>query len=139
MINLVPDFIVIDDDHINNSVCEKLVGFTFPGASVTSFTDADLALKHLADVSAPTLLLLDIDMPDPTGWEVLEQFAQLPAPVKDKVKILMLSSSVNPSDIDRARAADMVGGYILKPLSVAKLQTIINSLDQPYIDLSHSW
>ena len=140
MSDTIATIIVIDDDAINNSVCEKLVSLTFPGTKVYSFTEASSALRHLRSngITEPAVMLLDIDMPDPTGWETVEQFSLLPDEITRKVRIVMLSSSLNPKDIDRARNNDRIGGYVLKPLSVSKLQTIANSLDKAYIDLSES-
>lgn len=141
MATSIPAFVVIDDDTISNTICEKLATFTFPGAPIHTFTNAALGLTHLQSVALTSraILLLDVDMPDPTGWEVVDLFEQLPQDVRIQVKIIMLSSSVNPDDMDRARIHNTVGGYVLKPLSVTKLQTIVASLDQPYIDMSDTW
>jgi CheY-like chemotaxis protein len=63
-----------------------------------------------------TVLFLDLNMPEFTGWEFLKKFEKLNEKIKDKVSIYLLSSSVIKSDWDKAEANKYVKGFVSKPL-----------------------
>ncbi len=125
---LLPDFLVIDDDPINNMICNRMIQLSLAVSSVQTFTDpgeglAHIQVKYAAGKAKKTILFLDINMPSMTGWEVLDKFSGFASEVQDKVKIFMLSSSVDPHDIERASSNTLVAGYITKSLSQAKLHS----------------
>ena len=124
---MLPDFLIIDDDPINNKICNRIIQFTIAGSAVKSFTDPGQGLEHIQTNYENTnatkaILFLDINMPSMTGWDVLVKFDGFPSTVKVKVKIFMLSSSVDPQDIERANSNPLVTGYVTKSLSKDKLQ-----------------
>jgi len=124
----IPDFIVFDDDLINNLICEKMILMTIPGSTVKTFTEPEKGLDYLLENYAvpndkDAVLLLDINMPVLNGWDVLDRFNEFPAIVKGHIKIFMLSSSVDPLDTEKAGANPYVSGYIMKSLSQAKLKS----------------
>ena len=128
---LLPDFLIIDDDPINNSICNRIIQLTIEGSAIETFTDPGKGLSHIqikyaTEGSAKAILFLDINMPSMTGWEVLDQFNLFPSHIQEKVKIFMLSSSVDPQDIERAGVNALVTGYITKSLSQAKLQSVFS-------------
>jgi len=126
--NNLPDFIVIDDDPINNLICHKIIQLTIPGSVIYTFTEPQDGLDHIqsnypGNDGKKAILFLDINMPV-SGWEVLEMFEKFPDSIKEQVKIFMLSSSVNPHDKEKASANAHVTGYISKSLSQEKLQAL---------------
>jgi CheY-like chemotaxis protein len=130
MQHLLPDFIIIDDDYINNTICLKMIELSYPGIAVKTFIDPEKGLEHLQasytdSVANNVVLLLDINMPDPNGWEVLEKLKNLPAQVKNKLKTYILTSSVDLQDQQQAREDPQVTGYITKSLSQTKLHAIV--------------
>lgn len=125
----LPDFIVIDDDYINNVICDKMIQLTMPGANVVTFTEPEKGLEHiLATYSGigenKAILFLDINMPSLNGWEVLDRFAGFSEEVKNRVKIIMLSSSIDPLDKEKALKNPLVSEYVIKSLSRVKLRTL---------------
>ena len=64
-----------------------------------------------------TTLFLDINMPSLSGWEFLERFEKLDAEIKGKIRIYMLTSSVDQKDKYMASSNINVSGFISKPLS----------------------
>lgn len=119
-------FIVIDDDYVNNIICEKIINNVFPEADVQTFTDPETALVYIkamysgaADRKA--ILFLDINMPTLTGWEFLEAFERFDTRLKERLKIYMLSSSVDQRDKDRAAKNKNICGYFEKPLTIESL------------------
>ena len=121
------NFIVVDDDHISNLLCRKIIKNVFPGSDVQTFTDPNTALAHITAIYENSkdrhgTLFLDIDMPILTGWDVLEAFDRFDTRVKERLKIYMLSSSVDQRDKDRAAKNKNVCGYLEKPLSKEHLR-----------------
>jgi len=126
------DFVVIDDDTINNMVCKAAIKSATGGKQAVCFTNPSEALTYFEKEyvamhkNKPTLLFLDLNMPEMTGWEWLEKYSNFPASVKEKLVIYILSSSVNPTDIDQAHSNRLVKDYIVKPLTKAKVIDLLN-------------
>ncbi len=125
---ILPDFLVIDDDPVNNKICNRIIQNTIAGSAVKTFTDPAEGLEHIRanyenSDGTKAILFLDINMPSMTGWDVLAKFEGFTNEVKDRVKIFMLSSSIDPQDIERASGNPLVTGYVTKSLSKDKLQS----------------
>ncbi|MCW3121986.1 MAG: response regulator containing a CheY-like receiver domain and an DNA-binding domain [Flavipsychrobacter sp.] len=130
------DFVIIDDDAINNTLCRKIIEKTFPNAEIADFTDPQEGFDHIARKYAnttgdeKTILLLDISMPVMNAWEFLEGFEQLGGNIKDRVKVHILSSSVNKQDMLRAQANKYVEYYLIKPLTKESIRLIVHVLNK---------
>ncbi|MCF0048494.1 response regulator [Dyadobacter sp. LJ53] len=114
-------FIVVDDDPINNMVCKYVITNFAPAAGIQLFTDPAKALQfiqndHEAD-NQETVLFLDINMPVMSGWEFLDAYSSFEDKLHSQIKIIILSSSIDPEDIEQARNHPLVSGYFPKPLS----------------------
>ncbi len=130
---LNPDFIIVDDDHVNNYLSELIIHKVFPSADLQIFTDPHAGLKyigsHLPDTnSKPTILFLDINMPTLSGWEFLEEFERYGIATKEQVRIYMLSSSIDPTDTDRIANSKIINGYITKPLTAENVKKAIGQI-----------
>ncbi|HMG68451.1 MAG TPA: response regulator [Chitinophagaceae bacterium] len=124
-----PDFIVIDDDFINNLICETIIQSEYPAARIDIFTNSQKALEYINATyanpgSKKAVLLLDIDIPAINGWEILDNLNNSSGRIKQQLKMYILTSSVKPEDRLKAREYIGVSGYIEKPLSKEKLQSI---------------
>src|SRR6185312_7157193 len=127
------DFIIIDDDAINNRLCRKVIEKVYPNASITDFTRAQDGFEHITKTysSAPrdaskTILLLDINMPIMNAWDFLEAYEKLDARIKDQISIYMLSSSVDKADMARAQSNKYVEYYLIKPLTKESIKLIVH-------------
>lgn len=124
-----PDqFLIIDDDPSNNLLCKASIKKTFNHADFVAFTTSAEGVNYIATEytkhPVPTILFLDLNMPPLAGWDVLSTFHDMFAKLNKSLKIYILSSSIDPADKLRAAANDLVEGYIEKPLSREKLQTL---------------
>lgn len=122
-------FLLIDDDDTNNILCTYTIGGTFKGAEIRAFTDPEKGLATIKEMavekdSLPTALFLDINMPDMTGWELLEEFNKLENGVKARFVIYIMSSSLDMRDREKAELHPLVSGYISKPLTPELLTSI---------------
>ncbi len=72
------------------------------------------------------LIFLDINMPVMDGWEFAEAFSKLDQEQKGNSKIIMLTSSINPDDKERASQLSSISGFQSKILSIEALKEVLN-------------
>jgi response regulator RpfG family c-di-GMP phosphodiesterase len=124
--NIQTNFIVVDDDEINNIICKSVIEIVAPNADIKTFSIAKEGFAYISNHSSEsdimTILFLDINMPFWSGWDFLDQFEKLEEKIKNKYLIYMLSSSLDPNDKRRALEKKYVSGFIEKPLTIAVLQ-----------------
>jgi DNA-binding response OmpR family regulator len=107
--------VVEDDEQLRRIITSNLVA---RGHEVRQAPDASTALAALAE-ERPDLLILDINLPDRTGWEVLRD-AQLP----DEVRVLMLTAvPVSPRRLAEFRPV----AYLPKPFPLEALLRLAES------------
>jgi two-component SAPR family response regulator len=130
------DFIIIDDDEINNKLCRKIIEKTYPDAAIEDFTDPQEGFNFMVNKYAKSgsaegaILLLDINMPVMDAWDFLELFEKVDEKVKSKVKVHILSSSVNKADMSRAQSNKNVEYYLIKPLTKESIRLIVHVLNK---------
>lgn len=119
------EIIIIDDNEINNFICEKMIKSISSDLNVKCYTNSALALKEIStkNLQDNTTILLDLDIPDMNGWEFLKLFETNKA--NNKCNIYILSSSQNPNDEEMARKTSSVNGYLSKPLTIEKINQFI--------------
>ncbi|OYQ46142.1 response regulator [Flavobacterium aurantiibacter] len=109
---------VIDDDPIALMVA-GLVLKKIPNIKVQTFTDGIEALQvlrsSLTSDKKNQFVFLDLNMPLYDGWEIVQQMGADDS--LQSVKIVLLSSSVDPEDQQRAKLYSQVIAFLEKPLS----------------------
>ncbi len=120
---------LVDDNKIDTFVHEKIVTMSSFANALLVKSSATEALKHIEQyhdnlTEVPSLLFLDINMPVMDGFDFLEAFNSFSPPIKEKCKIVMLSSSDLQQDKERAMAHSNVIGFLSKPLTVEKLNLV---------------
>jgi two-component system chemotaxis response regulator CheY len=116
-------FIVVDDDPLNNLVCNHIILKFAPDAEIKLFTNPEKALETVQTLGESIeegeyVLFLDVNMPTMSGWEFLEAFENLDEKIHQRFKIYILSSSIDQGDIQKAAASPFVRGYYPKPLNL---------------------
>ncbi len=123
-------FLLVDDDPLNNLLSKMILKKSFDTVQVNDFTIPENALEFMKSqppinlVDGKTTLFLDINMPTITGWEYLEAFERFDPSIKNQYDIYILSSSVEPKDVNRARENPMVIDFLEKPLKKEMLVKI---------------
>ncbi|MEQ8532184.1 MAG: response regulator, partial [Imperialibacter sp.] len=72
----------------------------------------------------PQIIFLDIDMPLMDGFQFLDEFEKFRVETKDICNIVMLTSSINPQDVNKSKKYNYVKKYINKPLTQDTLEKI---------------
>jgi two-component SAPR family response regulator len=123
-------FIIIDDDIVNNTLCNVIIRRTMDNAETQTFNSPekgfDYLMKEYSSGEKTTVLFLDINMPVWTGWVFLENFDKLDDELKRHIKIYILSSSADPLDKDRAKVCKNIVDFVVKPLTKKKLLSIMS-------------
>lgn len=113
--------ILIDDDRLCNFISERLISLYIGEIEVVSFDKPENGLAYLMDTykqeDIPAMILLDVNMPTLSGWDVLEELNTWKKAVTDYLTVFMLTSSLNPLDIRQAKENIMVTELLSKPLS----------------------
>lgn len=127
-INNLQRILLIDDDASNNTVSRIFLKRVVLETEIVAFTDPLQGLDYISsEYSARpvnTILLLDINMPVLSGWDVLERFSDMPGDIKKHFTIFILTSSINIEDKQKAAAHPLVNAYIEKPMTIGLLKSI---------------
>jgi CheY-like chemotaxis protein len=117
--------ILIDDDPINNLINRKLISKLDINQRIEVFLEAEKALAHIAKLktSEKSLIFLDINMPVMNGWDFLHEYVKKFEGREDK--IVMLSSSIDYQDRQKAQKQPCVEAFIEKPLTPDKLKKLL--------------
>ena len=119
---------LIDDDEDDNFFHEKAIIDNHLAETVIVENMARKALEYLMMKSQPVpdLIFLDINMPVMTGWEFLDEYNQLQKEMQNRPVIIMLSTSINNKDMEKAKTWDFVSDYVTKPLTKEMMEDIID-------------
>lgn len=118
--------LIVDDAHIDRFLAKAVMtrhGFAKELVTVNSAMDALTFLVGCENNPSllPDIIFLDINMPEMNGFQFLDEFGSLPPEIQEKCSIVMLSSSLNPKDIDQALKSPFVSKFISKPINAEKL------------------
>lgn len=120
--------LLIDDNEIDNFINERMISSSNFSDEVVVKTSTDEAIGYLKGLDNPNdfprIIFLDLNMPGRDGFEFLKDFETLDLHLKETARIVVLSSSISPEDINRASTNPHVFKYVNKPLSEKYLDAI---------------
>lgn len=116
------DIILIDDNETDHFINSSLITRFEISETVHPFLSAKSALIFLKNEKIikrnPSLIFLDVEMPEMNGFDFLKEFVKLPISIIEMFKIIMLSSTMNPIDLQKGNEHSHVFKFISKPLTV---------------------
>lgn len=124
--------LLIDDDKVTNFYNSKVVSRHSRFNKVVSVISGKAGLEYLekaknGEVEKPNLIFLDLNMPAMNGWEFLEAYKKLDSNFTKDIKVIILTTSSNPNDLEQSKANDAVRDFINKPLSIDILNEVIDN------------
>ena len=116
---------IIDDDPIFVFGAKKIMQFADFCNSFMVYHNGEEAINGLKSVilagkKLPDIILLDLNMPIMDGWQFLDEFTQIPT--ENEITIYIVSSSIDPEDIHKAKSYNRVSNYLVKPISIEDLR-----------------
>ena len=118
--------LLIDDDSEDNRFHQIIIEEMGITEKICFAQNGIEALDYFAKGKLiPELIFLDVNMPKMNGWEFLDEYCKLNVSQKAKVVIVMLTTSLNPADKERARKIKEITGFETKPITPEMLTRIL--------------
>jgi CheY-like chemotaxis protein len=126
MENKYKKVMVIDDNQIDLYIAEMVMATTGFAEKVISVSSAKEALAYLKPLyenpeELPDLIFLDINMPEMSGFDFLNEYQHLAENIRKKCIIMMLTTSLDEDDRIQAERNQFVRKFLNKPLDKDKL------------------
>jgi CheY-like chemotaxis protein len=120
---------LVDDNDTDNFISKRIIEITKFSSRVEVKGSGKAALDYLREnqgnaANLPSLIFLDINMPIVDGFVFLYEFEKFNEVVRNKCKVIILSSSDNKRDIDKIVNNNHVIKFITKPLTEVALDEI---------------
>ena len=127
-------FLIIDDDRVTVFLHSAIIKSVEPTAILLEFTKPKDAINYfttqLEKELVSTIVLLDLNMPVISGWEVLDILKDLPFHIRKHLYIFIVSSSLSDFDFQKATEHPLVIEYLLKPLHNKRIENAIEYVNK---------
>jgi CheY-like chemotaxis protein len=113
--------VLIDDEPVFHKIVQMTIKNTELSKEATYSVDGEVVLdyleeKKLESQSLPDYIFVDLYMPTFDGWDFLNRFQKLYKSLQKNIKIYVVSSSIDPADINRSKLYPFVTTFISKPI-----------------------
>ncbi|WP_026897811.1 response regulator [Daejeonella oryzae] len=121
--------LLIDDSYIDNLINRKILEKSNYAENIKVIDFPKVGIEFvkesiLSGLNTPSVIFLDLRMPDMSGFEFLKALENIPELKPGQIKIYILSSSLDPSDMKRVKENKLVAKFIGKPLTSQALAEI---------------
>lgn len=135
---MLDQILCIDDDPITLMLCKKvIVKASFSHEIITS-QNGEEALSYFNTLKYtniesqlkkhPQLIFLDLNMPVMGGWEFLDHFNSEAFSEFKNTKVIVLSSTIDPEDLEKSKTYPMVIDFLSKPITLTMLEYLKNKI-----------
>lgn len=117
---------LLDDNELDNFINQKIIEANFFADKVYVNTGSRSALEFLNNLSIshsetlsifPQVIFVDLNMPLMDGFQFIENLYKNLPNKKDDLKLIILTSSVNPKDRQKASEISKEIVFVNKPLT----------------------
>lgn len=112
----IEKILMVDDDPIFLTLAEFIIRKELPNIQIYKATNGEEAVDFLEEQSVDTILL-DLNMPIMNGWDFLNEMERR----GKNHRIFLLTSSIDPSDRQKAKDNPLVKSMLEKPLDQEKV------------------
>ena len=126
---MVERVLLVDDNDTDNFISQRIIELTEFAEDIVVRNSGRSALNFLFEnqentTNLPDIIFLDINMPIVDGFIFLYEFEKFSHLIKNKCKVVILSSSDNKNDIDKILDNNYVIKFITKPLTENALENL---------------
>ncbi|MEP6821132.1 MAG: response regulator [Chthoniobacterales bacterium] len=115
------DILYVEDDLVNFTLVERILEFR-PGLNLMHASRGEMGMQF-AQACQPRLILLDLNLPDMHGAEVLRKLQEIPETAQ--IPVVVLSADATPSQIERLLAAG-ARNYLTKPFDIDPFLALVD-------------
>ena len=129
---MLDQILCIDDDPITLMLCKKVIIKSSFTNEIFTFQNGQEALQYFNTIKysndkdkpllKPELIFLDLNMPVMGGWEFLDHFITPEYSEFHSIKVIILSSTIDPEDMEKSKNYPMVMDFLSKPITVTMLE-----------------
>ena len=129
---MLDQILCIDDDPITLMLCKKVIIKASFTNEIFTFQNGQEALQYFNTIKysndkdkpllKPELIFLDLNMPVMGGWEFLDHFITPEYSEFHSIKVIILSSTIDPEDMEKSKNYPMVMDFLSKPITVTMLE-----------------
>src|SRR5215217_6536615 len=121
---MIKKILCVDDDPITLMLYKMVIAKASLSETVIAAKNGQEALEYYDNLKSeqeedfPELIFLDLNMPVMGGWEFLDNFIEPTySPFNKKTKIIVLSSTIDPQDIEKVKNYPIIIDFISKPVT----------------------
>ncbi len=130
MSTVLKNVMLIDDDYATNYLHQLFLEESGRVENIMVAKSADEALttlkEGLENNQIPEVIFLDINLPAKNGWEFIDEYSEIVGEASKNSKVIMLSTSENPRDMEKSKEYNLIKEYRIKPLSVDIINEVVN-------------
>ena len=127
---MLDTILCVDDDPITLMLSKMVINKVAFSKEIITAKNGEDALNHFKtinnnpNIKKPQLIFLDLNMPVMGGWEFLDSFSTADYSEYNTTKVIILSSTIDPEDLKKAKKYPMVLDFLSKPISKEMLEYI---------------
>lgn len=126
----IKNVMLVDDDYATNYLHQLFLEESGRVENILIAKSADEALSLLKagmeNNEIPEIIFLDINLPAKNGWEFIDEYSEIVGDHQVDSKVIMLSTSENPRDMEKSKEYQLIKEYRIKPLSVPIINEVVD-------------